>query len=112
MKSNLNFGQAIEALKNGKAVSRSGWNGKGMLLWLNRGSIDHRSLIDTATGTDIAHQSLGYIAGVHLSLFDKGDEGTVTRLPNINMKVAGGETLTGWLASQTDMLAQDWCILD
>lgn len=30
----MNFGQAIEALKVGKRVSRSGWNGKGMWLAL------------------------------------------------------------------------------
>jgi hypothetical protein len=30
----LNFGQAIEALKDGKKVSRIGWNGKGMFVRL------------------------------------------------------------------------------
>lgn len=30
----MNFGQAIELLKNGKRVSRFGWNGKGMWLAL------------------------------------------------------------------------------
>ena len=30
----MNFGQAIEALKEGKKVTRKGWNGKGMYLWL------------------------------------------------------------------------------
>jgi len=30
----MNFGQAIEALKAGKLVTRSGWNGRGMYLWL------------------------------------------------------------------------------
>ena len=30
----MNFGQAIEALKAGKKVSRKGWNGKGMYLWM------------------------------------------------------------------------------
>lgn len=30
----MNFGQAIEALKEGKKVARKGWNGKGMFLWL------------------------------------------------------------------------------
>ena len=28
------FGEAIEALKQGKKVARKGWNGKGMYLWL------------------------------------------------------------------------------
>ena len=30
----MNFGEALEALKNGKFVARKGWNGKGMYLWL------------------------------------------------------------------------------
>lgn len=30
----MNFGKAIEALKEGKKVARKGWNGKGMYLWL------------------------------------------------------------------------------
>ena len=33
----MTFGQAIEALKAGKKVSRKGWNGKGMFLWLKQG---------------------------------------------------------------------------
>ena len=34
---NMTFGQAIEALKNGKSVARKGWNGKGMFLYLIKG---------------------------------------------------------------------------
>ena len=30
----MNFGEAIEAMKNGKFVTRKGWNGKNMYLWL------------------------------------------------------------------------------
>lgn len=37
----LNFGQAIEALKEGKKVSREGWNGKGM--WLALQTVDENS---------------------------------------------------------------------
>lgn len=37
-KTKLTFGEAIEALKNGKKVARSGWNGKGMFLTLQQGS--------------------------------------------------------------------------
>ena len=37
----MNFGQAIEALKNGKKVARVGWNGKGMFLYMTPGSVVH-----------------------------------------------------------------------
>ena len=34
MKKNLNFGEAIEAVKEGKLISREGWNGKGMFVFM------------------------------------------------------------------------------
>lgn len=95
------FGLAIEALKKGACVARAGWDGKGMLLWLNRGSSATPPLDRDAQ-----------IGGVSSDLFDLGDTGTVTRLPNINMRAADGSTVTGWLASQTDMLADDWMIVE
>jgi hypothetical protein len=79
----MNFGQAIEALKAGKQVSRSGWNGKGM--WL--------VLINNATFND-----------VYNGVLFRHD-------PFIAMKTAG-ESLVPWLASQTDMLAEDWGVVE
>lgn len=38
--------------------------------------------------------------------------GKATVLPSITMKTATGEILMGWLASQTDMLAEDWQIVE
>lgn len=97
----LDFGDAIRALKAGQRVARSGWNGKGMFLWLERGS--------HAFGDGEVFPS--YIGGVRSSLFEHGDVGTVTRMPHICMRAADGSTVTGWLASQTDILALDWEIL-
>lgn len=37
--------------------------------------------------------------------------GSAVVLPCIIMKTATGEILMGWLASQTDMLAEDWAIV-
>lgn len=93
------FGWAIQQIKQGKAVARFGWNGKGMYVYLNKGSVD-------AAGK---YTSLS-ISGVSFDLFDIGDSGTLTRLPNLVMKTAGGEILNGWLASQTDILAEDWVL--
>ena len=76
----MNFGDAVEALKRGERVSRSGWNGKGMWLVLIRaGNAIHRS----GAGS-----------------FDMQD--------CIGMKTAAGQMQPGWLASQADMLAEDW----
>lgn len=78
----MNFGEAIEALKRGERVQRSGWNGKGMWLVLIRaGNAMHTS---TAGG------------------FDMQD--------CIGMKTAQGAMQPGWLASQPDMLAEDWSL--
>lgn len=96
----LDFGQALIALKSGQRVARSGWNGKEMYVYLNRGSKDW--------GNTFATQAK--VGGVNPRLFDRGDTGTTTRMPNFNMRAADGSTVTGWLASQTDMLAEDWML--
>jgi hypothetical protein len=87
----MNFGQAIEALKEGKRVAREGWNGKGMFLFLVAGSnfIVNREPL--------------------LSIMGEGSE--VTYRPHIDMKDAEGKVVP-WLASQTDMLAEDWQIVE
>jgi len=92
----MNFGQAIEALKAGKRVSRSGWNGKGMWLALSPGA--------TALPAE------KFWAGPNRDYaLERG--GTADVLPCITMKTATGEILMGWLASQTDMLADDWGVV-
>jgi hypothetical protein len=93
----FNFGAALERLKNGEKVARKGWKGKGMYLWLEKGS------------HDFGNESVqSYIGGVRSSLFENGDRGTSTRMPHLCMRAADGSTVTGWLASQTDLLAIDW----
>mgnify|MGYP000947757345 CR=1 FL=1 len=98
MKTNLNFGQAIEALKDGKRVAREGWNGKGMFLFLlPAGTVPTKAIHDPA---------LRAVVG-----YEIGGE-TFEALGSIRMFTADKKILTGWLASQTDMLAEDWTILD
>ena len=83
----MNFGEALVALKNGKKVSRSGWNGKGMFLFLVPGS---QFVVNRAP-----------LLGIY-------PEGTVVDYcPHIDMKTAD-EKVVPWLASQTDVLAEDW----
>lgn len=60
------FGFAFEAIKEGIHMTRRGWNGKGMYVFL-----------------------------------------IMTRRPIIAMKTADNE-IVPWLASQTDLLAEDW----
>ena len=91
----MNFGEAIEALKLGKKVCRKGWNGKGMYLWL-------------LPATDVKKEWCHDLRLVEAM----GDRDTLPCLGSIRMFTATKEVLTGWLASQTDMLSEDWCIVE
>jgi len=78
----LTFGLAIDSMKKGCKVSRKGWNGKNMWLWL---------------------------CNVEGEWESKEGE-TYQRLPYIYMKTADNKVVP-WLASQTDMLSEDWEIV-
>lgn len=83
----MNFGQALELLKSGNKVAREGWNGKGMFLFLVPGStfkVNRAPL---------------------LGIYEEGTE--VQYHAHIDMKTAQGYVVP-WLASQTDVLAEDW----
>ena len=98
MTENLNFGQAIEALKQGQRVARQGWNGKGMFLFLlPAGTVPTKAIYDPALRAVIESEVGGE---------------TFEALGSIRMFTADKKILTGWLASQTDILSEDWQILD
>lgn len=87
----MNFGHALELLKRGHRVARSGWNGKGMFLFLVPGST-----------FKVNRPPL-------LGIYPEGTE--VNYHAHIDMKTADGQVVP-WLCSQTDALASDWCVLD
>ena len=93
----MTFGLAVEALKKGFKVSRAGWNGKGMWLVLVPGSKD----VALRAGTPY-EKALGNVPPIEI-------------LPHIDMWTTNAHgrraMLPGWLASQTDMLAEDWQIV-
>lgn len=78
------FGQALQLLKQGNKLRRRGWNGKGMFIFLREGR---------------------QIKGVDPSTPMGGD---FESLPHLCMRTADGKCCVGWLASQTDMLSEDW----
>jgi hypothetical protein len=83
----MNFGQALTILQTGGVVARQGWNGKGLFLFLVPGStfqVNRPPLL-----------------GIYL------EGATVDYMPHIDMKTATGE-IVPWLASQSDVLAEDW----
>ena len=96
----MNFGQAIEAMNDGKLVSRSGWNGKNMFVYKTVGNTVSKDFIPKFA-------SLPQSVKDYLSA--KGED--VVFHPSITMYTAQGEMQPGWLASQSDMLAEDWGIV-
>lgn len=99
----MTFGQALEHVKAGGAVSRPGWSGRGMHISAWPGSIDHAN--HPGKNGRGPHQIPGH-------LFELGDNGTTTRLPCVKLRTPSGENVLGWLASQTDLFAEDWEILE
>jgi len=80
----MDFGKVIQALKEGKRVSREGWNGKGIF-------------IELQTPDEHSKMTSPYI------FID------TTGLQTENK--AAPKSLVPWLASQTDMLCEDWQII-
>lgn len=95
----VTFGEAIEHITQGGSAARAGWNGKGMFIYLHKGSLP----------ADVEYA--GGFEGIEFRLFEDGDCGTIPRLPSIAFKTATGSTLIGWLASQSDILSEDWNLL-
>ena len=82
--SSMNFGLAIEAMRKGRKVSRSGWNGKGIFIELQR-------------PTDLSKMTSPYIFINTTGLQTDNDDAPKSLVP--------------WIASQTDMLADDWVVV-
>jgi len=87
----LSFSEALELIRDGQRVQRQGWNGKGMFVFLVPGS-----------EFKVSRPPL-------LGFFDEGAE--IRYHAHIDMYTADGQVVP-WLASQTDLLATDWQLLD
>lgn len=97
----MSFGLAIEAMKAGYKVARSGWNGKGMFIYI-------------VSGTEIPIDNLknecrNHVFPLHSEFSDC--ETTQKICSHIDMKAVDGSIVVGWLASQTDVLANDWVVV-
>lgn len=85
----LSFGHAIRVMLDGKKVARAGWNGKEMFLY-------HVPANEYPSETVVAKTTFGK---------------TVPYGAYIAMKTTQGNVVP-WLASQTDMLANDWQLVE
>lgn len=95
----MTFGQAIEAMRKGLKVARSGWNGKGMYLWL----------------MPAATVKAEWCREPYLKEVAEANGGEIECLGTIRMfthdSTGRKAVLTGWLASQSDMLCEDWVVV-
>ena len=95
----MRFGEAIEKALEGKKIARHGWNGKGMNVYLTEGH---------GIPTD---EWVARLPSQELTEAEK-KKGWVIVKPHLDMMNAQGERIIGWMASQTDMLAFDWFVVD
>lgn len=89
--SGLDFSEALTHVKAGKKVCRAGWNGKAMFVFLVPGST-----------FKVSRPPL-------LGIYQEGTE--IDYHAHIDMRTANGQ-IVPWLASQTDLLAEDWMIVE
>ena len=85
----MNFGAALEAVLNGEAIARRGWNGAGQFVYL----ISARDL----------QVGLKYGYGEY--------EGEPVFTDVLAIRTTHNQIQVGWLASQSDMLANDWYVV-
>ena len=105
------FGQALKSLKSGFLVTRKGWNGKGMFIFMRPAD----QLPIEFVSKDIKSLPTGvkqYYAQDLECRSEKSEEDTVKFTAYLCMKAADGTIVNGWLASQTDILSEDWMIFD
>lgn len=95
----MRFGEAIEKALEGKKIARHGWNGKGMYVYLTEGR---------GIPTD---EWVVRLPSQELTEAEKKRR-YVLIMPHLDMMNAQGERIVGWIASQMDMLAVDWYVVD
>ena len=92
----MNFGGALRAMKDGYCVARRGWNGRDMwVAWWKPGTYEVESgLFENCPALQ--------------QLANKAKSRSLDVGGCVVMRTADGSIVFGWLASQTDMFAEDW----
>ncbi len=84
----MDFGKAIELLKDGKRLQREGWNGKNQYIELatNISYVNANNEVVNVNHEAIGNKAIAFVGTSGIQL--------------------------GWLASQSDMLANDWKVVE
>ena len=111
----LTFGLVIEALKTGKRAARKGWNGAGMFIFLRPADELHIDMVIDKVKSlpqSVKDYYLQDVLDASGNRLPADEHEKVKFTTYLCMKAADGTIVNGWLASQTDMLSEDWMILD
>ena len=88
---NNTFGETIDLLRQGYIAQRKGWNGKNMFIYVEEGKV---------------------MPDLREPLKSWSNREAIEVLPHFNMVNAKSQLVVGWLASQEDMLSDDWTIAE
>lgn len=110
----VSFGEAIAALHEGKRVSRAGWNGKGLFIFMQVPSEISKDIVPKMQSLPEA------VKAEFQRRFDANAGGQIEANPDWNSiryknqlaMVYPDNAIYGWVASPSDVLENDWCILD
>lgn len=89
----MNFGEALKLVKGGRLMAREGWNGVGMFIFMGFPRVEIHAKSESGR----------YEIDEAAKVFGCSYSG-----PSLCMKNVKDEIVVGWLASQTDMLSNDW----
>jgi Protein of unknown function (DUF2829). len=103
----MNFAYALQALKDGQRVARTGWNGKGMFVFMQVPSEIKKEIVPKM-------QSLPQSVKDE---FEKRFNDPNQQIDSIYYNnqfaiVSASNMITGWSPSVTDTLAEDWTVLE
>lgn len=101
------FGQALKSIQRGRLVTRQGWNGKGMFIFQR----PEDSLPTNIIVNQVKSLPESFKRWVSDNYGDSESD-KIKFTAYLCMKAADGTVVNGWLASQTDMLASDWMIVE
>lgn len=95
----MRFGEALAHARKGRKIARHGWNGKGMYVYVKPGRIITLDKWQTTMPSEKPTEA-------------EKKKGYVVVNPHLDMMNAQGERIIGWMASQTDMLTDDWYVVN
>jgi Protein of unknown function (DUF2829) len=105
----LTFGEALELVKEGKLVQRQGWNGKSMFIFQRpEDELEVGFIIEKVKSLPQSLKDFFKQRDEKINLPEEQGSDKVKFTAYLCMYAADGSIVNGWLASQTDVLANDW----